>query len=117
MSDVIWRPQGIVIVPRATKTDQEGEDTAKAVEPAKNTALCPVLALKAWMDAADITTGPVFRPITARNKVISEHLSTRSFRRNRQEAGCRRWIHGCGVQRALSALGLGSQPHVSQDAT
>jgi integrase len=81
ITDITFVPQqGLVIEPRSTKTDQEGKDSAQAVEFAADPALCPIVALRAWLEAANITEGPIFRPITKQGKVQATQLSTRAFR-------------------------------------
>jgi len=39
---------------------------------------CPVAALKAWLEAAGITVGPVFRPIAKGDRVQHARLTDRS---------------------------------------
>ena len=39
---------------------------------------CPVEALAAWLEAAAITEGPLFRPINKSHRVSAERLSDRS---------------------------------------
>ena len=39
---------------------------------------CPVKALRAWLDAARITEGPVFRPVRKGGKVRDQRLTARS---------------------------------------
>lgn len=58
---------GLKITIRHSKTDQEGKGATIAV--VRGSIACPVEALKAWRDAAGITTGPVFRSIRKGGKV------------------------------------------------
>ena len=39
---------------------------------------CPVAALKAWLEAAAITEGPVFRPIAKGGRIQATRLTDRS---------------------------------------
>ena len=39
---------------------------------------CPVAALKAWLEAAAISTGPVFRPIAKGGRIQATRLTDRS---------------------------------------
>jgi len=55
-------PQGALIRIARSKTDQSGAGQMVAV-PAGKTALCPVRALRAWLEASAITTGPLFRAL------------------------------------------------------
>jgi hypothetical protein len=46
---------------RHSKTDQAGAGQTIAI--VRGSAACPVYALKAWLKAADITAGPIFRSV------------------------------------------------------
>src|SRR6266550_4934186 len=59
-----------------SKTDQEGEGATIAI--ARGDVACPVKALRAWLDAAGIETGPVFRPINKAGTVADSRLTCRS---------------------------------------
>ena len=52
---------GLRLYIRTSKTDQERLGQIVAIAPGK--IVCPVKALRAWMAAAKITSGPIFRPI------------------------------------------------------
>jgi site-specific recombinase XerD len=52
---------GIRITIRRGKTDQEGQGATIAV--VRGSIACPVEALRAWRNAAGITTGPLFRSV------------------------------------------------------
>jgi integrase len=58
-----WDPQGITIMLPRSKTDQAGEGVVKAI-PYSEGPCCPATVLRTWLDAAGITSGPVFRSIT-----------------------------------------------------
>ena len=51
------------IIIRGSKTDQEGHGATIAV--ARGVTACPVKAVKAWLQAAGISEGPLFRPVTS----------------------------------------------------
>jgi len=48
---------GLRVIIRRSKTDQEGQGATIA------TVACPVAAVKVWLEAAKISTGPVFRHV------------------------------------------------------
>jgi integrase len=48
--DAVFTPEGIVLTLRSSKTDQEGHGEQIPIEPAQNPDLCPVAALRAWLD-------------------------------------------------------------------
>jgi site-specific recombinase XerD len=52
---------GFKVTIRHSKTDQEGAGQTIAI--VRGSLACPVAALKAWLEAAGITTGPVFRSV------------------------------------------------------
>jgi site-specific recombinase XerD len=58
---------GLRIIIRRGKTDQEGQGATIAI--VRGSVACPVAALGAWLDAAGITTGPLFRSIRKGGKV------------------------------------------------
>jgi integrase len=73
--DIEETEDGLKITIRRGKTDQEGSGTTIAI--LRGTVACPVAGLRAWLDAAGITTGPVFRSIRKGGKV-GDRLTDRS---------------------------------------
>jgi site-specific recombinase XerC len=65
--DIEETETGLKITIRHSKTDQEGEGATIAI--VRGSIACPVEAVKAWRDAAGITSGPVFRSIRKGGKV------------------------------------------------
>lgn len=70
---VAWAPEGIVITLPRSKTDQLGHGITKAI-PFGNGSCCPATALRAWLGAAGITIGPLFRSITQWGDIGQEAL-------------------------------------------
>ncbi len=70
---VSWEQEGLVITLPRSKTDQIGQGITKAI-PFGDGRCCPATALRAWLDAADITAGPIFRSITKWGEVDQEAL-------------------------------------------
>lgn len=65
VEELTWEPDGLVITLSRSKTDQEGVGIAKAIPYGSLDGICcPVRALKRWLEAANIATGPVFRRVT-----------------------------------------------------
>jgi len=62
-ADVQFVDAGLVIQLRRSKTDQEGAGFSKGLPYGTHADTCPVRALRRWLDAAEITSGPLFRPI------------------------------------------------------
>lgn len=63
-----WDKAGIEILLPISKTDQTHEGQYCAI-PYGHDTLCPVNALKIWLEKSNITTGPIFRRITLGNHV------------------------------------------------
>jgi len=61
MADFAWEPKGLRVNIRRSKTDQEGEGAVVAVPEGRR--LNPLAHLRAWLEAARITEGAVFRPL------------------------------------------------------
>ncbi len=78
MADLKFSAEGVVITVRQSKTDQEGEGTQKGIPYGRKPMTCPVRALRAWLDAADIVTGPVFRPIDRHGNIKPQALTAQS---------------------------------------
>jgi site-specific recombinase XerD len=69
-------PEGIRLTVRRSKTDQQGVGYMIAV-PA-GIRLRPLVTVRAWLDAAGITSGPLFRAINKGGRVSEEGLSGRT---------------------------------------
>ena len=57
--------QGLVVFVPKSKTDQEGHGREVGILRGILRERCPVLALQAWLQAAEIDEGPVFRPLSS----------------------------------------------------
>jgi site-specific recombinase XerD len=66
---------GFKITIRHSKTDQEGVGQTIAI--VRGSVTCPVAALKAWLEAAGISTGPVFRSVK-KGGVVAGRLPAQS---------------------------------------
>jgi integrase len=62
-SDLSFNKDGVVVDLRVSKTDQEDAGRKIGIPFAKEPNTCPVRALEAWLNAAKITEGPVFRRV------------------------------------------------------
>ena len=76
VADIERQPEGILIHIRRSKTDQEGAGQIIAVP--RGSKLKPVEALDAWLAAAAITSGPIFRPVNKGGCVLPDRLSEQS---------------------------------------
>ena len=59
-----------------SKTDQEGQGTVIAIVP--GAVACPIKSIKAWLTAAKISDGPLFRSIVKGGRATADRLSDKS---------------------------------------
>lgn len=65
LQDLRWEPAGLHITLMRSKTDQEGLGLTRAIPyGATDGMCCPASAVKRWLQAAGLSSGPVFRRIT-----------------------------------------------------
>jgi len=64
---------------RRSKTDREGEGAEIAIP--RGYRLRPVEAVQTWLAAAEISSGPLFRPVLKGGRIQPEALSTFSAAR------------------------------------
>jgi site-specific recombinase XerD len=67
VSDLREDPEGLRVLVRRSKVDQEGAGFEKAIPHGR--FIRPVTLLRDWLDAAGITEGPVFRPVSRSGRV------------------------------------------------
>ncbi len=73
VEDLVEAPDGLRVVVRRSKTDQEGAGQEVAIP--HGARLRPVEAVRAWVGAAGITEGPVFRRVRKNGLVGVEALT------------------------------------------
>jgi integrase len=78
MEDLTWCDEGLDILIPQSKADQTHEGQFSAVPYGKG-ELCPLQALKCWLDNANIKTGFIFRSIKKGNKVQASKLTGASI--------------------------------------
>ena len=76
VNDLEDTKSGLRLFIRTSKTDQDRLGQIIAIAPGK--IVCPVKALRAWMAAAKITSGPIFRPILHGGHLSANRLSDRA---------------------------------------
>jgi integrase len=74
VENLLWEPQGLSVVLPRSKTDQLGQGLLRAIPYGEQGALCAASALRAWLHAAGIASGPVFRPLTRGGHVRAQAL-------------------------------------------
>jgi site-specific recombinase XerD len=76
VADISENEEGLMVVIRRGKTDQEA--AGRTIGIPRGELACPVKALRAWLEAAEIDAGPVFRPIDKGGNVRQSRLTCRS---------------------------------------
>ena len=73
--DLTETGDGLTIVIRRSKTDQEGEGRKVAIPRGREESTCPLRALAAWREAAGIESGPVFLRVNRHGQILRQRLS------------------------------------------
>ena len=76
VADLEENETGLLVSIRSSKTDQERQGVTIAI--ARGDIACPVKALRAWLDAAGIEAGPIFRPIDRHGNLLPSRLTAQS---------------------------------------
>ncbi len=89
--DLVFSDSGVVINVRRSKTDQEAASREVAIPFGEHEESCPVRALRAWLEAAGIREGAVFRAVDRHGKMAMRGLHRDSigtiFKRSGVRAG------------------------------
>ena len=72
---------GLIVSLAWSKTDQEGLGQEKGIPYGAHPETCPVRALKDWVLLADITEGPIFRPVNRHNRILTSRLTDKGVAR------------------------------------
>lgn len=78
VDDLQFRMEGLCVRLRRSKTDQDGQGRLIGIPYGQHEETCPVRAMRAWLDTAQITDGAVFRGMCRHNRIASERLSKRA---------------------------------------
>jgi len=76
IEDVRFTREGIRVVLRKSKTDQEGAGMEKGIAYGSNPDTCPVRILQDWIEAAKIREGALFRQINKYGQVSQKRLAS-----------------------------------------
>lgn len=81
VGDVKVVKEGLRIVIRKSKTDQEGKGQ-EIVIPREVTApvVCPVVALEKWLDVSKIVSGPLFYALNRWGHILNKPIASQSIR-------------------------------------
>lgn len=75
-----WTDDGLKVLLEKSKTDQQGKGAEIMIVCGRHEATCPVRAMRAWLDAASIKTGPVFRKVNKAERAEPRRLSDDAVR-------------------------------------
>ena len=89
--------EGLVITLDHGKTDQESRGREIAIVPGLDPATCPIRALRDWLDAAKINSGPVFRSVDQKGRVPSSGLHRDSIAYILKRAAARAGLNVAGI--------------------
>ncbi len=78
VDDIVFMDNGLTILIRKSKTDQEGLGRKVGVPYGSHLETCPVRSLKKWLETACITQGPVFRKVSKSDRVEERRLCDKS---------------------------------------
>jgi len=78
VAEVTETNDGLVITVNRSKTDQEGEGRQIGIPYGSHPITCPVRTYRAWIEASEIDTGALFRPIDRHGRLGAERLSDRA---------------------------------------
>lgn len=78
VADLSFGPEGLTVTLRRSKTDQAGRGRTVGIPFGGNPISCPVRTVRAWLDAAAITSGPVFRAVDRHERVSPARLGDRA---------------------------------------
>jgi len=60
VADLVVDAEGFAVTIRRDKTDQEGRGRVLAIPFSSFAEVCPVRSMRAWLDAAGVSEGPIF---------------------------------------------------------
>lgn len=73
--DLEQTSEGLIVSIRRSKTDQEGEGRKIGIPAGSDPGTCPIRALEAWLAAAKIESGALFRVMNRHGQVLPKRLS------------------------------------------
>jgi integrase len=80
VEDVEWTSTGMILLLTRSKTDKEGRGAEISISAGAHEAICPVKALKQWIKAAGIRSGPLFRKIHSSGSLLNRAMSPDAVR-------------------------------------
>jgi len=78
VADLDWTADGLTVRLPRSKTDQEGQGRTVGIPYGSHRITCPVRSMQAWLEAAGITEGPVFRSVNRHGQLQVRALSDKA---------------------------------------
>jgi len=79
LHDLTFTGDGLIVLLRRSKTDQEGQGREVGIPFGSTPATCPVRALRAWLaDLEPNGTGPLFRPVNRHGHLLPRRVTDRA---------------------------------------
>ncbi len=78
VEDLAPNPDGFALIIKRSKSDGEGEGQRIGIPNGRRPETCPVLAIRAWLQLANIKAGPVFRSVDRHGNIGPERLGDRA---------------------------------------
>jgi site-specific recombinase XerC len=88
VNDLEFTADGLVVNIKKSKTDQEGQGRKLGVPYGSTPLTCPVRAVRAWLDAANIKDGPLFRAVGRWGHVQTRRLEAKAVLVNWESYTC-----------------------------
>lgn len=91
VGDVEETSDGLILTVHRSKMDQEGRGRKVGIPYGSDSSICPVRALKVWLETSGIKTGPVFRKIDRHGNIgdraLTDHAIALIIKRSAEAAG------------------------------
>lgn len=75
VEDLVEEDGGLAVIVRQSKTDQEGAGQKVGIVAGEHEETCPIRSVRAWLAAAGIKSGSVFRAVDRRGQAKASRLS------------------------------------------
>lgn len=87
VEDIAFKAEGMVVTITRSKTDQTGKGRTIGIGYGADEATCPVTAVRRWIAASVIKTGPLLRGVDRHGHVMDRRLSPHSVGRLVKQLG------------------------------
>jgi len=78
VEDLTFAREGVIILVHQSKGDQEGQGEYVAIPYNSDPNVCAVVALKHWVNAAQLKSGALFRPVNKYKQIRDRRLTDKS---------------------------------------